>query len=390
MAPKRSEICEVKVKGSTFSAWKQIDVEFCIDAEPLVAQATLVVAEVGDFKSWSTLRLKPGDPATVWLAGRKAIDGVVMARQVAYDPNSHDVRIIIQTRLGNAVVSSVKPEQMKNVTLTQAANRILQPSDIKFSLSGNPKNADKIFRSIITHVGETQLEAVARLCKMRNIHLMDDRSGNLVGVRNDGSEKSVGELREGRNILNAAMVWRWDTAIDLIKSNGQEPGHNGKSGDPVRNPAAQTKNPNYNGQRVVSFLAEHPGDKQDMQMRADHEVDLNVATMFDAQITVQGWLRNNGRLWLEEVRSFIDVYSPMMFPSNRETLGIYKANCRQGENTGTTTQLGLCLTNWLGHFGHDPIQSGSDATQGPQGQADAPPAQASSETWGPQPPIPFT
>src|SRR6516165_2199941 len=348
------DICEVRAGGASYRAWKTVDVERSIDNQ-ITMQATLIVAEVGNFKSWNTLQLKPGDPATVSLAGRQVIDGAVAVRQVSYDAGNHNVRIVILSKLQDSVVSSAKPEQQKNVTLKQAANRILSPSGISFSLLGNPKNADKIFKSVITHVGETQLEAVTRLCKMRNIHLMDDRSGNLVGVRNDGSEKSVGELREGRNILNAAMVWRWDTAIDLIKSNGQEPGHNGKSGDPVRNPAAQTKNPNYNGQRVVSILAEHPGDKQDMQMRADHEVDLNVATMFDAQITVQGWLRNNGRLWLEEVRSFIDVYSPMMFPSNREPLRIYKANCRQGENTGTTTQLGLCLTNWLGHFGHDPI-----------------------------------
>jgi prophage tail gpP-like protein len=366
--PRPTEICEVRAKGSSFRAWKSVDVEVCIGTEPVVAQATLVVAEIGNFKSWSTLRLKPGDPVQVYMAGQQAIDGVVTIRQVTYDAGSHNVRIVIQSKLGDTLVSSAKPEQQKNVTLTQACNHILKSGN-KFSLLGSPKDADKIFKSVVTHVGETKFQACVRLAAMRNIHLMDDRKGNLVGVRNDGSEKSVGQLREGSNIKSAEMIWRWDTAVDLIKSNTQQQGNNETWADPARNPGAQSKNPNFNGQRTVLFVTEHPGDIKDAQLRADHEVDLNIATMFDAQVTVLGWL-NGGKLWLEYVHQLIDVYSPMLFPSNRETLGIYKVNCKQGDDIGTITTLGLCLKNWLGHGGPNLIQSGDGQSPGGQANAD--------------------
>jgi prophage tail gpP-like protein len=366
------DICEVRAGGASFRAWKTVDVERSIDNQ-ITMQATLVVAEVGDFKSWNTLQLKPGDPATVSLAGRQVINGSVAVRQVSYDAGNHNVRIVILSKLQDSVVSSAKPEQQKNVTLKQAANRILSPSGISFSLLGNPKNADKIFKSVITHVGETQLEAVVRLCKMRNIHLMDDKSGNLIGIRHDGSEKSVAELREGRNIINAEMIWRYDTVVDRMQSNGQEPGSNQKSGDAVRNPAAYWTSPTATNMfRNVIFVAEHPGDISDQQMRVNHEGDLNQATMFDLSITVRGWQRSNGNLWLDETHQIMDVYSPMLFPSGKETLGLYRVNCIQADDIGTITRLSFCTKSWLGH-GADLMQSG------PQGQAAQTDAQPKTE-----------
>ena len=82
--PKPQEICVVQVGGTNYQYWKEVEVVRDLNEE--VSQCSLVVAEIGDLnKGWKSLRLKPGDPAKVTLAGQMAATGAVAVRQVVYD-----------------------------------------------------------------------------------------------------------------------------------------------------------------------------------------------------------------------------------------------------------------------------------------------------------------
>ena len=83
-----------------------------------------------------------------------------------------------------------------------------------------------------------------------------------------------------------------------------------------------------------------PGDAKDVQMFVNHAIDLNAATQFEANITVRGWLRDGGKAWVNDVGSFVTLYSPMLLPQDTARLGIQTVTSRQSDSAGTTTTLG--------------------------------------------------
>ena len=240
--PTPDEVCNVTAGGTNYIYWKEVEVERSLGE--LVSEARLVVAEVGDLTGgWATLKLKPGDQATVTLAGQLAATGKVYVRQVAYDGTNHSVRIVVQTQVADLNIGTVDvpPGQFKNQTLPQLSNAVLQGFGINFSIQGSAPNADKIFPRVSVHIGETPIQFITRLCYMRNIHLMDDLKGNLIGIR--APQQVVAELQEGVNILSAEMIWR-ENSPHGINSVAEQPGTDQVNGDAARSSSATATNPN--------------------------------------------------------------------------------------------------------------------------------------------------
>jgi hypothetical protein len=198
---------------------------------------------------------------------------------------------------------------------------------------------------------------------MRNIHIMDNELGNIIGIRGGG--QVVAELQEGRNILSAELIWTNNSAVSNIISDTDQHGNDEHNMDKARAQSAEAKNKNYNGAAPVPLrvVAPQPGDIKDAQMHANHMGDINAASMFQANVTVTGWLRNNGKLWLTEVGNLIDLYSPMLLPSGRATLGIQAVTARQNDQTGTTSTLTLVLQDRLGGRDHYDTSKGDAADQ---------------------------
>jgi prophage tail gpP-like protein len=255
------------------------------------------------------------------------------------------------------------PGQFKNQTLSQLANAALKKFGISFSLRGAPEGADKKFERVSVHWGESPFQFILRLAQMRNIHIMDNELGNIIGIRGGG--QVVAELQEGSNILSAELIWTNNAAVSNIISDTDQHGNDDHNMDKARAQSAEAKNSNYNGAAPVPLrvVAPQPGDTKDAQMHANHMGDINAASMFQANVTVAGWLRNNGKLWLTEVGNLIDLYSPMLLPSGRATLGIQAVTARQNDQTGTTSTLTLVLQDRLGGRDHYDANKGDAADQ---------------------------
>lgn len=352
--PKPEEVAVIVAAGQRYQCWQQVEV--FRDYREIVSEIRLAVAEIGDFKGgWKSMRLKPGDECQAYLAGRLVATGRVSVRQAAYDATTHGVRFIVQSKVADLANGTVeaKPGQYRKYTLEQIANSVLGPFGIKFSINGAPDGADKVFDRVSVQVGETPFELIERLCRMRNLHMVDDHRGNIVAQR--GAGPLVADLTEGGNIVSAQMIWREDQAVDRIKATGAMPGNNAAWGDDARANAATATNPAFNRYRPLVIVAEQPGDKRDMQMRADHEVDVNVGGMMSVEVRVQGWLRDGSRLWIEDIGKSVSVYSPMLFPQDRLTLAIQSVTHAQNDKDGTSTTLGLVLPSALGSA--DPIRA---------------------------------
>ena len=286
------------------------------------------------------------------LAGRAVIPGIIKARQVAYDEKQHALQLQGLSKVSDIMYSTVKhsPGEFKNYSLAQIANSVLQPHGIRFSLKGSTSGADKPFPKINVQVGETIFTFIERLCRFRNVFVIDDGGGNLVAYRAGPRSSPIADLEEGRNIKRASLTMTDEQAYGKIEALGQRPGNDDHFGDDARDVSATALNPAVTATRALTFMAEMPGDKADMQMRADHELAENYATMLDGTITVQGWQRDDGSLWMEHVGETITVRSPMIFPDGQMQLAIESVAHKQDDG-GTTTDIGLVLPGRLGGSG---------------------------------------
>lgn len=343
------EVAVVTAGGTIYSNWETLEVERRIGN--IATHIRLRVTEIGSTTSagLSALRLKIGDKAAVSLAGRPVIAGTVTVRQVAYAAGAHQIEIVVSSLTWKLANSTPPPQQFTNSSLQQIANAITSPYGIGFQIQNAP-GADKPFERVSSHVGETCLQFIEMLCRMRDVHLVDDKSGNLIGLRGNAGA-SVAQLVEGQNIEELHGVMSVVDANDKITANGTNFGNDAHWGDSARDVSATVVNPSLAGFSPLLFMAEVPGDKQDMAMRANHEAAANLATTEEIHITVPGWLMTDGSLWIDHVNDRMSIFSPMMFPDDQETLSLRGVTHRQSSERGTTTVLEFCLPNAISASG---------------------------------------
>lgn len=347
--PKADEVAVVTAFGVTYGDWESVEFERRIGS--VISHVRLRVAEIGDVsKGWKSLRLKTRDkPIGVTLAGRTIMtDGEVSLRQVSYAASTHQIEIVASSRTLALTVSTTPPQQFTNSSLQQIANAIVNPFGMTFKLQGNTAGAEKPFERVSTHVGETCFQAIEMLCRMRNLHLVDDAGGNLVGTRASGTGASVAQLVEGQNIESAHAIMSIDETVAPVTATGTNFGNDSHWGDQARDVSATAQNPDFGEYRPLQFVAEHPGDKQDMAMRANFEVAWSLGKVVEAYITVPGWLRPDGTLWVEHLTELISIQSPMLFPvDGGVSLALRGVKHVQDNDRGTVSILELCLPNAL-------------------------------------------
>jgi prophage tail gpP-like protein len=369
--PNPDEIAVITALGSMYSSWESVSFERRIG--DVVSRCRLRVIEIGSTgKGWATLRLKLNDkPVTVTLAGRTVMsDGFISVRQGALVKDQHLIEVIASSRTLRLVVATAKPQQFKNSSLQQIANALVAPFGIGFKMmGGNLAGADKKFERMSVHPGESCFDTIHRLCKMRDVHLSDDASGNLTVQRANTNAAMAGELAEGQNILSIRAVMSVDDTGAPLTVYGQNFGTDQRHGDPARDVSATAQNPDYPGYAPIMMFAEMPGDKQDMAMRANHEVAYTVARQIECYVTVPGWLRPDGTLWVEHLAEQVTIRSPSIFPVDSISLAIRGVKHEQNNENGTTTTIELCLPNALSAGGQ--IGPGTDVTPYQPAQPDA-------------------
>ncbi|MGF7051890.1 prophage tail gpP-like protein [Bosea sp. OAE752] len=340
--PNPQEYAELRVNGWKFRDWTSLQVEK--DFSNPVTAATFTAASPIEAGTWAGQKLKVGDQFEAYLAGVKVSQGPIALRQVAYDAKQHALMLKALSLVSDLNYNTVEPSAgYQNKTLAQIGSDLTKSSGIKFSIEGNPAGADKPFARFHPEPGEPVMNALARICRMRNLFLIDDENGNLKAKRlEETKSETVHHLEEGRNILSATCVMSDENPWKKIQATGSQPGNDQRWGDQARTSSSSVENaaPSRGG-RILIIRAEEPGDDRDMQMRAEHEAALVRATMLQAQITVQGWHDPSGKLWIKSVGEQVTVKSPMLFP-DKMSLFVQGVTHTQSA-AGTLTVLNLVM-----------------------------------------------
>jgi prophage tail gpP-like protein len=140
-----------------------------------------------------------------------------------------------------------------------------------------------------------------------------------------------------------------EEVVEEVNVVGQNFGNNQHYSDDASDIKVTVKNPNYTTGplKPLTLMSEMPGNKIFFAMRANHEDAKYNGSAVQVFITVQGWLCDDGSLWIEHLGKDCSIYSPMIFPTNTATLAIKGVTHKQSSEAGTTTTIELCLPSAL-------------------------------------------
>lgn len=347
-APRASDfIATIIANGQRYTAWESVMVRR--DFGNGVSVFSFTPAEGGYGAKYQGLKLKPGDPVEIQLAGKKAFKGFCKIRSGALDATSHQLVIAGESMTVDLVRSSavVKPGNYNGSTFEQAARGVMGPHPVKLVTQNLPSLASKPFGFLAVHPGESVAEFVGRIAPMRGLWLTDDADGNLVAGQGNPSAAPVATLAEGRNIKRLTWHLEDPAACSWNKLNGisQTPGSD--QNYPPRDISATATNDKVRSNLFRLFISDHVGDAQDLSQRVNHEAAVAAWPTVRLGVTVVGWLNPTGDLWWPVQN--VSIYSPSAFPTDEAlfTLGIQSCTYTQDAMNGTETTMELVRPDML-------------------------------------------
>jgi prophage tail gpP-like protein len=285
------EVVTLEVRGTLFTNWTTVRVEQkvtewfptfqfeCTEESPMPL-------------AYSALQFVPGDVVRVYVGGVPAVLGYITERHVGYDAKNHGIKLIGVGKTFDLTNSCVPLEKLNGhdgETWTQLANSISAHLGINVKQVGAVDN--KPFDQIQINPGDTIQSVLERYAKPRNIIIGSDPYGSLLAL-GENQQISTGDLVEGINILRANAVVRDQNVYKKIFAVGQGAGSDQKNGDQVNKQVAFLSGTSTRNRIlvVVNDIAEQ--DTHGLQRRVKIEHEFTEGSKIEAQITVQGWFKN--------------------------------------------------------------------------------------------------
>ena len=343
MAFKPQEVAEITVQGKRYRDWESVTVIMEEGASNNTFRLT--VSEGAPLsKDWGSIKIRPGDPCTIKLAGELAISGYVETRKVAYTAEQHGIEIIgvSQNKAAADGAAQTKTMEFRNKPLVPIAQEVLKPAGVKVVPKG--KIPEKPFPRASIPPGQSRFNFIEQLARMRGVILGTDVDGNMT-MRTQYDSGGGDALVEGKNILEGSEVMTMSQGGGADQGIGQDYSSNEKHG-PAAAQAGNAESSNGVLKRLGSKgvhapnlqNAERPVDKDDAQTRTKTESGKRGEEQLQVTIVVQGWLKpGGGGLWMPGKK--VKVKSPMLIID--EELNIKKVTFTQDNKSGTRTSLDL-------------------------------------------------
>src|SRR5581483_10017943 len=109
------------------------------------------------------------------------------------------------------------------------------------------------------------------------------------------------------------ILLRDDEHLELLRAKGQHFNHDAPD-DNASSQAQTTVDPP--DVRSGTIICEEPADSVDCQMRVNHEADWVKYHQVSGEVTVQGWLNRDGKLWWNDRRKTVVVKAPTLLPND--------------------------------------------------------------------------
>jgi prophage tail gpP-like protein len=364
--PKPEEIAVLEVNGQKFDDWESVWVQSKMN-DPYTyfrftaAERDPVFKVPNTFPQWQKLQFKPGDQCTITLAGQLACTGLIEIRQVAYDAHQHGVMLIGKTNTHAAARSSVDTQtgNFDNKNIQQVAQEVLAPYQVGLKIIGSLDLTP--FVHLQNEKGELVWDFLERIARFRGAIMGSDEKGNFLLI-GDHNYTRVADLIEGVNIKSCQCTIRQDQMYMNLDAHGQTSASDDNAGPQASEMKATAQgNLPFPYCKLITPCEVPVRTQAEVQKRADTEKKWTDGTEVQANITVQGWLRDGASLWKAGDQVF--VKSPMAM-LNQE-LKIRTVTFTQDNNNGTETILDLVVPGLLnGNLNLDPSSTTESTATG--------------------------
>ena len=332
------EVATLVLNGKTYTDWTSVRVETRV-SQPFPIFQFECSEETPVPIKWVALQFAPGDAVQVYLGGVLAVVGYIRERHVAYDATKHAIRLMGTGDAADLVESVVPLEVTEqnhdNKNWLQLSRDISAHLGIKIKTHGA---ADLMpFKSVGIQPGETIMNVIERYAKLRNIVIGSNFDGGLLGI-GEHIDTILGSLEEGIHILRANAVIRDTHLFEKEWAIDGSCGGSGGSGGAAERSLRAVRPGSSTRPREMGVVTEVSDGQHGVDRRADMEVVFTEGSEIEANITVQGWFKDNNQseaLWRANESYLVDSPSLMM---NKERLGCSACVYEQSEG-GTTTTL---------------------------------------------------
>jgi prophage tail gpP-like protein len=282
------------VNGQKYGGWKEVSIT--LSMETLSGKFDLGLTERWPGQNVSR-SINLMDSCEVRIGGETVITGYVDDIAHSYDGTSHSFKVSGRDKAGDLVDCSAvqKPGQWKNQRLEQIAGDLVAPFD-RMSVQTEADTGEP-FKTFALEQGESVLEAIERMSKLRGLLVISDGKGNLLITRS-GTQQAQAALITGQNILKGEGRFSSKDRFSEVTVKGQTEGSDEMKPDINTKPNAQAKDSEVSRYRPLLMLAEGQANTQTCQKRVDWEIATRRAKGFELTYTVAGWTQGaNGPLW---------------------------------------------------------------------------------------------
>ena len=317
-----SDVPELLVDGRIYAGWTEMRVTRAMDRA--AADFDLRVSErwPGRLDPW---RLQPFTPVVLRFGRDVVLTGYVDYAAPEADEKTHRVRIVGRSKTADLVdcTPEIAGTEFRGATLPAIARALARPFGVEVVEEvppGAPFSVEAKDRT------DTAWETIERLARMRGVLAHDDEQGRLVLTR-AGSRRASEELVMGRNIVAASAKLDGSKRYSryVVLSQRQTGAAVARDGDGDDDDSEPDERPNAGVQVSVSGVAEDPdvpryrprilrsegsGDAAFARARAVWAAASARGKAVQAEITVQGWRQQDGRLW--RVNELIKVRADWM------------------------------------------------------------------------------
>ncbi len=321
------------INGTRYGGWK--DVEITRSMETLSGRFRLGLTERWPGQTLSR-PIGLSDSCTVRIGSDIVITGYIDDIEQSYDANTHTLTITGRDKSGDLVDCSARhsPGQWKNQPLETIVRDLTSPFGINVATA---VPTGEVFKTFALEQGETVLEAIERLCKLRGLLCIPDGLGNLLITRTDAAQSAVA-LITGENILKGSIRHSAKDQFSEITVKGQTEGSDTSHPKTNTTPTAISIDASVRRYRPLVLLAEGQANGAICQKRADWETAIRKAKGFEVDYTVADWRQGHtGPLW--DINRRVRVRDPLFKVD--EFLIISGITFRLNDQGGRITELTL-------------------------------------------------
>ncbi len=300
MAGDFENIVTLVVDGKEYGGWKSVAIQAGI--ERCARSFSLGVTRSWPGASALLKKISPFDSCEIYIGNDCVLTGDVDATPVSYSANEISVAVSGRSKTARLVDCAAlnDPGQWSGLKVEKISAALAAIYDIKV-LADVSTGAAIDDHQIVQ--GETAFESIDRLLSLRQLLAMDTARGELL-LTQAGSKHSGASLVLGQNILTGSAPLDFKEVFSDYICKGQRSSTETEDDDDEALPgilaesvatAVDSKVP-Y--RRATIMKQSGQADEASCRAQVNYEKQYRRARALAASYSVQGWRRDDGKLWV--------------------------------------------------------------------------------------------